>query len=408
MKQVNVDELNFDEIRFSSVTGIKDKFPKTVTLATAISNITGDAYAQQIARIREAVRTEDKKSKDALKKALSGFLFSGTFNRRKNEEITSHSGLMVLVFDDVDISEKNDVANDSHVALVFVSPSGKGFKALVRIEPNATTHKESFETARNYFISEYGLEADKKGSDLARLCFVSHDPDAKFKYSVEVLHRPHMTTHDHIDHTSNRGAPPGPPAPDKLESPLYGLCNSEAIEYVIQATQPTQLGQRHFKVFDLVRGLHFDGGLAKKELRELKPYVKRWYEIARDKIGTKSFDETWMDFVHAWPRVKKPLFDSATALETAWEEVEKGNHPPIASEYDSPEVVKLVSLCWHLSKSSGTFYLAMNRAAALLSVHSMTVQRWLEMLAADAVLEVVTKGTRHLATTYRWIAESRS
>lgn len=168
------------------------------------------------------------------------------------------------------------------------------------------------------------------------------------------------------------------------------------------ATQPTQPGQRHRKIFALARGLRFEAGLADARMPELKQIVKRWYDVAKPNIGTQDFTESWSDFVHAWERVKTPL--SQCAITAAWQAVQAGDMPSEAIQYDRTEVRQLVALCWHLGRH-GEFYLSMTQAAELLNVTAMTVCRWLKMLQADEVLTLTKPGTRHTAAHYRWTSE---
>lgn len=422
------------ETRISIVKNARDTMPRTITLADAVKAITGPNNAVHVAEIRRAIAEGRADDARKLKCSIQGIMFAGEFTRRRANAITRHSGLLVLDFDHLDEPERhrNRIGTDPHAALCFVSPSGKGLKAVVRIDPDPAGHGALFDAARAYYMQEYGLEADLSGRDVARLCFVSHDPGAILREHPQVLHRPYMTTqtiYDYTDNTCNEGKgsrsnvtrcydrppPPATPAGSALASAsgvlantppknetalprLYGLCN---IENILAATQPTQPGQRHRKIFALARGLRFECALADAPMPELKKIVKRWFEIARPKIGTQDFTDSWSDFVHAWKRVKTPL--SQCAINVAWKSVQSGNMPPEADQYDREEVRRLVALCWHLGRN-GEFYLSMSKAASLLNVKPMMICRWLKMMQADEVLTLVKPGTRHTAAHYRWTA----
>jgi len=94
-----------------------------------------------------------------------------------------------------------------------------------------------------------------------------------------------------------------------LERQGLGLCAPQPLATILKQTQPTQPGQRHRKLFDLARGLRFEGGLADAPMPELKKIVKRWYVMARPHIGTQEFTESWSDFVHA---ALTPIFKPLT------------------------------------------------------------------------------------------------
>jgi hypothetical protein len=176
---------------------------------------------------------------------------------------------------------------------------------------------------------------------------------------------------------------------------------THTVEQIIETTQPTQPGQRHRQLFNLARGLAFECALADEPMPELKKIVRRWFDMAKPKIGTQAFSESWSDFVHAWPRVKSPL--ATNTLATAWDAVQSGELPAIAEEYDEPKIQRLVGLCWHLGKGRESFFLSTHKAGPLLDVKPMQVLRWLRMLQADEHLQLVKTGNQNTSNTYRWI-----
>lgn len=112
---------------------------------------------------------------------LPAICFAGTFARRADDALIQHSGLMVTDFDHQGAAletTKAVLANDPHVLAVFVSPSGDGLKAVVRVKAiDAETHRRCFFAAQQYFRDEYGLNLDPSGKDVSRACFVSFDPE---------------------------------------------------------------------------------------------------------------------------------------------------------------------------------------------------------------------------------------
>jgi len=388
------------ETPLSAVKNVRQTCTQPLTFGEAVNAITELDNASTITEIRRFQNAGETAKAKQIKKSLPAILFAGTFNKRSCEGLLQHSGLLVLDFDDCDIEKKKPLADDPHSVLCFVSPRGTGLKLVIRIDPatNAAEHGESFDEARKYFLEQYGVDADKSGRDVARLCFVSHDPDAIFHETAEVLHRPHRlyrphtTTHDIIDNTSNGGEEEG--------GEVSSAPPTHTVDEILSMTQPTQPGQRHRQVFNLARGLAFECGLANKPLLELKPIVRRWYDMAKEKIGTQSFSESWSDFVHAWPRVKKPL--STNALAAAWDAVQEGELPPVAQGYDKEEIQSLIGLCWQLGEGADSFYLSTHKAGALLDVKPMQILRWLKMLQVDEIIVLVKPGSRTLAHTYRW------
>lgn len=179
-----------------------------------------------------------------------------------------------------------------------------------------------------------------------------------------------------------------------------------AIDQAIRGTLPTAPGQRHRQVFKLARALKAIPGVAALPLPQLRPFVKAWHIRALPLINTKGFDETWCDFVNAWPNVKYPLGESA--MDTIVERLKTSTPPPETAEYETPGLKLLVALCAELQRQSQTdpFYLDARTTARLLDVETMTAWRWLKMLKADALLVELETGRPGRATRWRWLGRN--
>lgn len=128
----------------------------------------------------EAIRSEDDKEiRSKLKMKLPGICFSGTFSTRSEIGLIKHSGLLVLDFDGFETLEdttglKDSISDLPYVFACFISPSGNGVKALVKIPADATKHKNYFNSIR----TELNIpQLDDSGKDVSRFCFESYDPD---------------------------------------------------------------------------------------------------------------------------------------------------------------------------------------------------------------------------------------
>jgi hypothetical protein len=104
-------------------------------------------------------------------------LWAGKFESRRDDSIVEHSSLLVLDFDHIDVEgSKNVLSTDPYVFACWISPSGEGLKALVRIS-NPSLHRDHFRALQSYFDAEYGLEVDPSGINESRACFDSYDPE---------------------------------------------------------------------------------------------------------------------------------------------------------------------------------------------------------------------------------------
>ena len=162
-----------------NVTIYKDLYKKSkadahvIPIVTALKRIQEGISAPTI----EAVRGGEKD----FKKSLPVVLFSGEFGDRKDQAIEKHSGYIVLDFDHIDVkASKALLSTDPYVYSCWVSPSGDGLKALVKIT-HPERHRDHFRALRTYFGKQYDLEVDESGINESRACFESYDPDIIIK-----------------------------------------------------------------------------------------------------------------------------------------------------------------------------------------------------------------------------------
>ncbi len=149
------------------VTFFKNVFDKNapwhVNVSTALDRIKKGQSKTTI----DDVRSGDKEAK----KKLPVVCFSGEFASRADDALFEHSGLVVLDFDHIDVAQaKGALATDAHIFSCWVSPSGDGLKALVRVT-NPERHRDHFRALRTYFHKQYDLEVDESGINESRACF---------------------------------------------------------------------------------------------------------------------------------------------------------------------------------------------------------------------------------------------
>ena len=153
--------------------------PHHISLPQALKRIQDGNSSSLITQIREA----DKSERHDLKKKLPVVCFSGEFSSRADDALFEHSSYIVLDFDKVDPTPvKQALGTDDHVHAVWVSPSGEGVKALVRIT-NPERHRDHFRALVKYFERQYGLEVDPSGINESRACYESFDDQIVIKDS---------------------------------------------------------------------------------------------------------------------------------------------------------------------------------------------------------------------------------
>lgn len=128
--------------------------------------------------VKKIRTTKDKSERNELKKLLPAICFSGIFNKRLDSAISEHSGLICIDFDGYEkkkllLEHKEKLTKDKYVYSVFISPSGNGLKALVKIPPITENHVSYFNSLKMYFGSP---QFDKTCKNVSRVCYESYDP----------------------------------------------------------------------------------------------------------------------------------------------------------------------------------------------------------------------------------------
>lgn len=150
---------------------IFSKEPHYITIEKALERIKNGSSNELVTEIRN---TLDKEKANKIKLNLPSVCFSGKFgNDRKDEQLIEHSGFIVLDFDDVsDLRDKQtDIISHDFVYACWVSPSGNGLKALVKIA-DGSKHREHFQSLQEVFP-----EIDRSGINVSRVCYESFDPE---------------------------------------------------------------------------------------------------------------------------------------------------------------------------------------------------------------------------------------
>ena len=181
--------------KFSTFKTVKDTVPMIAIVAnTLIEDIRSGAYKEICDAIRSA---PDKDTRSALKAKLPAVTASGVFSKRAASALIEHSGILIADLDLDDNpqlmdAQQLDAVRDNlrickQVHFFFVSPSG-GLKVGVKIDAtDANSHKAAFVTVREWFSGTFGLVIDAACSDVSRLCFLSHDPNAYYNAKSAVI-----------------------------------------------------------------------------------------------------------------------------------------------------------------------------------------------------------------------------
>ena len=166
------------------LTGIKsfrvmEYPPNHVDIDLVFDMIKQEKLKSEIDAMRSFYDTDHSKY-SKLKGKLPICLFAGTFGRFCNDALIAPSGLVVVDFDKIPVQEMvnvwNMLVNDPYTYAAFLSPSGRGYKVIVRVGNNMdnTSHNEYLDALKEYYNSPFWDDSCK---GISRACYLSSDPD---------------------------------------------------------------------------------------------------------------------------------------------------------------------------------------------------------------------------------------
>lgn len=126
--------------------------------------------------VLELRKCKDKEDRDKKKRMLPSVLFAGNFSTRDIKGLQKASGFAILDFDNVPQEYKIELQENPFIFACWISPSGNGIKALVKIPvvKNDTEYKEYYNALLAIFEK---ANIDKSTKDISRVCFESYDPE---------------------------------------------------------------------------------------------------------------------------------------------------------------------------------------------------------------------------------------
>ena len=175
--------LPFKQECINPVTGIKYykimEYPPSHEDISMVFDIIGQEKLKPQIDLMRTFHDTDKLKYDEQKHKLPICLFTGRFSNFSNSGLLESSNLVVIDFDKIplqDMSTQRDIiTKDPYTFAAFVSPSGKGYKVIVKVEnnPDNTTHSEYLNALKVYYNSPYW---DNNCMGISRACFLSSDP----------------------------------------------------------------------------------------------------------------------------------------------------------------------------------------------------------------------------------------
>lgn len=176
------------------------KNAELVRLEQILDDFKNGTFSSQISKVRNIYENEGKDEYRKAKKKLPAIAFCGEFaGGHAKENLVRHNNLLVFDIDCLPLDEMQRVqkilSEDGLILSFWVSPSGSGYKGLIRLEyrnvPEESTldciYKKAFEDATSIFKERFGLNLDKSCSDISRICYVCWDENLYVNDNSEKL-----------------------------------------------------------------------------------------------------------------------------------------------------------------------------------------------------------------------------
>lgn len=180
-----------NDIQVSYYKTKESQDPLEMNLESVLDSFKNGSYKDNILSLRRFILDGDITSYKREKGKLPAVTFCGIFAQgHRIENLSQYNDIVIIDIDHIEKQEFDRVMSclkaDPYVFAVWISPSGEGIKALIRLQYNTDGnrcqyHKIAFRQVVKYYDNEYNIIIDQSGSDLSRLCFVSYDPDMYIK-----------------------------------------------------------------------------------------------------------------------------------------------------------------------------------------------------------------------------------
>lgn len=273
---------------------------KEITLYNAIELIKSDIYKDDILKLRG---TDNESTRKTLKNCLPYITFSGTFTKRLTESLKLHSGLICIdldpykkvnnkvVLSNPRLLEEFDIVKEELVLInwvtaVFISPSGTGYKVVIKIP--SKYHDKAFDSLKKFFADNLSLEVDKGVRDIARACFVSWDPTVYYNPASDIYN----DFEEDVEQQNIRSYVDVPANPDEISDFEIQHKNSKIlarVSYVVEQLEREELDLT--SEYDNWQLIAFSLASVGEEGRSYFHRVSKLYNGYDKKVADEKFDD---------------------------------------------------------------------------------------------------------------------
>jgi hypothetical protein len=171
------------DIPVTMFRGLRFTSPKEqTTLEKVLNDIKSEKWKDRVLKCHTDLKYKDW---------LPCFTPTGTFNHRSIKGMENYNGIICLDIDHVNQPEelKKQVKLLSWVHAAFITPSGKGLKVIVRTNATPESYKTTEEKVATMFMEAINFVRDNRCKDIARIQFISYDPDLYYNPESEIIEK---------------------------------------------------------------------------------------------------------------------------------------------------------------------------------------------------------------------------
>ncbi|WP_455587168.1 DUF3987 domain-containing protein [Bacteroides sp.] len=167
-----------------------EKVSTEITLEEFVNDVRSPRWKVLTEAYRNYLRRGFPKEAADVKSQMNGIVVAGTCRGgHAAAQVVSLSGWMMFDFDHTGARTKEVLARLcalSYVGVAFVSISGEGIKALVRVEvENAEEYRQAYAVIGDELCREVDFKHDEKCRDIGRVCSAVYDPDVYYRPDAE-------------------------------------------------------------------------------------------------------------------------------------------------------------------------------------------------------------------------------
>ena len=177
----------------------RSKAQVVITLEQFIAQVRSARWQTSVENYRKLKEAGKEEEAAAIKDGMPGIAYAGVFdNGRKAKLVTRLSSVACVDVDKYpgDICELSArLRRLPCVLALFVSISGHGVKVFFRVDGlEEAGYADTYKAVMFYVASQIKFPADAQCSDISRLCFASHDPEAYYNPRAEPFRVPARDT----------------------------------------------------------------------------------------------------------------------------------------------------------------------------------------------------------------------